>query len=203
MYIKTLKMLATLIGLLLIVYVFFKFVLYVSKPVTNISLSQSSIIKEIQTLQKIETASYTIEKIIEGGTKGNTFQNIIFGDTLLLIAHGTVVGGFDLSTVSEKDIVIKGTKLTIILPKPEILYSKLDNTQTKVYDRKLGLLTKGDKDLESQVREAAEKSIREAACGGGILEKASDNLRQQLSALFLSFGFTEVIFEIPKDFKCI
>jgi hypothetical protein len=203
MYIKTLKTLITLIILVFVVYLFLRFVVSFTKPSTNISLSQSSVIKEVQALSKIETASYTIEKIIEGGTKGNAFQNIIFGDTILLIAHGNVVAGFDLGKIKDTDVVIGGSKLTLILPKPEILYSKLDNSKTKVYDRKLGLLTKGDKDLESSVRLAAEMSIREAACLDGILEQASTNVRQQLSILFLSLGFTEVVFEIPKDITCI
>ena len=113
------------------------------------------------------------------------------------------VAGFDLGKMQESDILITGNKLKLMLPKPEVLYSKLDNSQTKVYDRKLGLLTKGDKDLESSVRLAAELSIREAACASGILEQASTNLRQQLSIVFLSLGFTEVTFEIPKDAVCM
>jgi hypothetical protein len=203
MYIKTIKTLVVLIGIVLALYLFFRVVIAVTKPESIILVNQTSVIKEVQALSKIETASYTIEKIIEGGTKGNAFQNIIFGDTILLIAHGRVVAGFDLGAITDENVRIQGSKLTLVLPKPEILYSKLDNSKTKVYDRKLGLLTKGDKDLESSVRLAAEMSIREAACLDGILEQASTNVRQQLSILFLSLGFTEVVFEIPKDITCI
>jgi Protein of unknown function (DUF4230) len=202
MYIKTLKILVGLIIVLAVITLLFRFILAVTKPETIISLNQSSVITKMQSLSKIETSSFTIEKIIEGGSKGNAFQNIIFGDTILLIAHGTVVGGFDLGKIQESDVTVTGTKLHIVLPAPEILYSRLDNSQTKVYDRKLGLLTKGDKDLESQVRFAAETSIREAACTGGVLDQASTNLRQQLSVLFLSLGFNEVTFEIPKAVVC-
>ena len=91
MYIKTLKTVVALIVAVCILYVFFQFIIAVTRPKTDISLSQSSVIQEMKMLNKIETASFTIEKIIEGGTKGNAFQNIIFGDTILLIAHGSVV----------------------------------------------------------------------------------------------------------------
>lgn len=202
MYIKTLKVLGGLIVMLTIVTLLFRFIIAVTKPEATISLNQSAVVTKIQSLSKLETSSFTIEKIIEGGVKGNAFQNIIFGDTILLIAHGTVVGGFDLANIQEKDVTVSGTKLRIVLPAPGILYSKLDNSQTKVYDRKLGLLTKGDKDLESEVRLAAENSIREAACIGGVLDQASLNLRQQLSMLFLSLGFSEVTFEIPNQTNC-
>ena len=204
MYTKTLKILLILIGIMGVLYVLFRGIIWITNPVTTprTSLTQTAVIQELQSVNKLETASFTIEKIIEGGSEGNTFRNIIFGDTILLIAHGTVVGGFDLSSISTSSVVVSGTKLKIILPAPQILYSKLDNTQTKVYDRKLGLLTKGDKDLESQVRSAAEVSIRQAACQEGVLDQASANLRQQLSKLFLSLGFTEVVFEIPKVVEC-
>ncbi|MDO8610322.1 MAG: hypothetical protein Q7R95_07265, partial [bacterium] len=55
---------------------------------TNINTSRTAVIKEMRNLQRIETASFTIEKIIDGGTSGNAFQQLLFGDKILLIAHG-------------------------------------------------------------------------------------------------------------------
>lgn len=204
MYTKILKILVILIVILGAILFLFKGIIFMISPtLPKISLNQTSVVKQIQSLNKLETSSFTIEKIIEGGKeKGNLFQDFVFGDSILLIAHGSVVGGFDLSKVSTSSVIIEGTKLKILLPAPEILYSKLDNTQTKVYDRKLGFLTKGDKDLESQVRQVAEESIRQAACQEGVLDQASINIRQQFSALFLNLGFTEVSFEIPQIVEC-
>lgn len=156
-------------------------------------MNQTAVITEIQSLAKLETASFTIEKIIEGGTQGNVFQNILYGDKILLIAHANVVAGFDLSKLKESDVKINGEKLEITLPPAEILYSRLDNEQTRVYDRKRGLLTKGDSQLESQARLAAEESIRIAACDGGILQVASENGHKQLQTMFKAAGFDEVV----------
>ncbi len=186
-----------MIVVLFVVYILFKLLIATTEPKTTLSLNQSAVIKQIQSLNKLETASFTIEKIIEGGTNGNAFQNILYGDKILLIAHGNVVAGFDLSKVSTSSVTVNGGELHIALPAPEILYSRIDNTQTKVYDRKLGLLTKGDPTLESQARLAAETSIRAAACTGGILEQASQNMRQQFGAMFTSLGYTSIVFEIP------
>ncbi|MES2985627.1 MAG: DUF4230 domain-containing protein [Patescibacteria group bacterium] len=197
MYIKTLKVLASLIVALLIIFVVFRVIVAVTPPASSISVDQTAVIKEIQALNKIETASFTIEKIIEGGSEGNAFQKILFGDKILLIAHGSVVAGFDLSKIKAEDVTAEGKKLTVKLPAPEILYSRLDNSQTKVYDRKLGLLTKGSTTLEADARLAAEQSIREAACVGGIFDQAVVNVKQQLAILFLSLGFSEVVFDIP------
>lgn len=83
------------------------------------------------------------------------------------------------------------------LPPPQILVTSLDNSQTRVYDRQRGILNSGQKDLESVARTAAEKSIRDAACKGGILQQATDNGRKQITALLYGFGFTTVTLEIP------
>ncbi|HSW87705.1 MAG TPA: DUF4230 domain-containing protein [Candidatus Saccharimonadales bacterium] len=165
---------------------------------TQINTNQTAVIKEMRNLQRLETASFTIEKVIDGGTTGNNvFTQFLFGDKILLIAHGQVIAGFDLSQISENDIKVDGKNLTITLPQPQILTTTLDNTQTRVYDRQKGLLAPEDKDLESKAREAAEKSIQEAACKGGILQQAADNARKQLTALFSSLGFSSVTIEIP------
>lgn len=166
---------------------------------TLINTDRASVIKEIRSLQRLETASFTIEKIIDGGTTGNNiFQQFLFGDKILLIAHGQVIAGFDLSQISEKDIEVEGSVLRIVLPKPQILVATLDNTQTKVYDRQKGLLNPGEKDLETNARKAAEDSIRQAACDGGILTQASDNARKQLTSLFTALGFIQISIDIPE-----
>lgn len=193
---------------LLVIFVFFA-VLFVTgllawrffgepgeKYQTN--LNTQTVIKQIQSLNRLETASYTIEKVIDVGTTGGGLKQFLVGDRILLIAHGTVIAGFDLSKVQESDINVTDKTLNLKLPAPEILVAKLDNDQTRVYDRKQGLLTKGDNDLESQARSEAEKVIKDAACKGGILNEASKNARNQLTSLFKSLGFQTVIIEIPE-----
>lgn len=164
----------------------------------KLNTDRASVIKEMRSLQRLETASFTIEKVIDGGTSGNIFQQFLFGDKILLIAHGQVIAGFDLSQISDKDIEIKDQTIRVILPKPQILVTTLDNTQTKVYDRTRGILSPGDKDLESKAREAAETSIKKAACEGGILKQSSDNARKQLSAFLSALGFTQISIDIPE-----
>lgn len=151
----------------------------------------------MRSLNRLETASFTIEKIIDAGTQGNVFQQFLFGDKILLIAHGEVIAGFDLSEISEKDVVINNSTLNLLMPRPKILITSIDNTQTRVYDRKRGLLNREEKNLESEARLAAEKSIRDAACKAGILDQAAQNARKQLTAMF-TFSFRTVVITIPQ-----
>ncbi len=164
----------------------------------TVNLSSQTVIKQMESLNRIETASFTLEKIIDVQTSGTALQRLLYGDRILLIAHGQVIAGFDLSKVKEDQIQIDGKKLKIQLPAPEILVTTLDNNQTRVYDRDQGILTKGDQNLESEARNEAERVIRDAACKGGILDEASKNAKNQMTSQFKGLGFEEVNIEIPK-----
>ena len=168
-----------------------------TKKSPQIDLSRPSVIKEIRSLGNLETASYSIEKIVEAGTDSNRIQDFLFGDKLLLIANGKVVAGIDLSQVAEKDVIVENGSLAITLTAPVILSSNLDNSQTKVYDRTQGYLNKGNKDLETEARKSAEASITKAACEAGILVEARDNAIKRITQLFEFAGFTSVSVTIP------
>ncbi len=198
MIIRKIKYFIIPLGILIIVCLLVWLLVKQNMSTTQMNTNRAAVIKQIQSLQRLETASFTIEKIINEGTTGdNVFQRLLFGDKILLIAHGKVIAGFDLSLVSDKDIQVDGKKLRVILPKPQLLTVVLDNTQTRVYDRQRGILSADGKDLETQARIAAEKSIRDAACQGNILQQAADNARKQLTASFYSLGFETVTIEIP------
>jgi hypothetical protein len=162
------------------------------KQNTAIDVSRDSVVKEIQRLGSLETAVFSIEKIVEAGQKGNTFQNLLYGDRILLVAHGKVVAGIDLYTINEQDITIRGKELFINLPAPRILSSTLDNSKTRVYDRTQGFLSQGNKDLETEARQAAEASITQAACDAGILEEAKISAIERITQLFQFAGFSPI-----------
>ncbi len=159
---------------------------------------QAAVIEQIRTLNRWETSSYTIEQIIDNGTSGNVFQRLLFGDRILLIAHGTVIGGFDLANLSNNSIEIHGKNVTVTLPAPEILSVSLDESQTRVYDRQKGILVPSNDNLESQARASAVNKIQQAACSGGILTTASDNAKKQLTTMMQALGFTTITVTIPQ-----
>lgn len=165
---------------------------------TTIDASRDAVVKEMRSLGRLETSSFSIEKIIEAKKEeGGPWRDILFGDKLLLIASGEVVAGYDLSGLSEDDIEKSGDGLRVQLPAPEIFSVRLDNEKTRVYDRDQGLLSRGDKDLESEARLAAEQSIRDAACAAGILREAQENAVKQLGAVLGALGFPDSIIQSP------
>ncbi len=191
-----------LLGVLALLGVFYIFTwvkgFFPNASAPTVDTSRTAVIQEIKRLNRLETAQYTIDKVIEAGTdkSDNTFSQILYGDRLLLIAHGQIIAGIDLSKLTDQDVQISGQTITMNLPAPEILVSTIDNAQTKVYDRKVGFLTKGNKDLEAEARQKALESITDAACEGGILQQAGDNAKKQLMILLSGLGFTSVIVNV-------
>lgn len=175
--------------------------LFVVQNFVKKRVNDAAIVNEIRALNRWETSSYSIEKIIDSGSTGNIFQKVLFGNRILLIAHGEVVGGFDLSKLSDSDVKTNGTAIAINLPAPQILSTRLDETQTRVYDRQKGVLVETDNNLETEARIKAVDAIYKAACTQGILDISTENAKKQLTSLLSSFGFTSVTVNIPQG-KC-
>lgn len=153
-----------------------------------------TVVRRVQALARLETSRYTMEKILDAERMRRYVPSWLVGEKLVFVAHGEVVAGLDLSKLTEEDVQISGDTLTLSLPEPEILYSRIDNEKSYVYDRDEGILSEADKDLESQVRATAEQQLRESALEDGILEAARTNGEKTLDALLTSMGFSEVTF---------
>ena len=161
-------------------------------PTPTIIPDPVTIIHEVQSLARLETIHYSVEKVITAETRQGPF-GFLFGDRLLLVAHGSVIAGVDLADITESNISIdENGMVTLQLPLAEVFIAALDNEQTYVYDREVGFLRRGDVELESAARLAAEEAILEAALSDGILEQAQVNAEAYLFRLLGSLGFSNV-----------
>jgi hypothetical protein len=159
---------------------------------TQFNVDQPTVVRQIQQLQRLETVSYTADKIISGEHANAYLPSFLAGDRLLLVVHGEVVGGINLAVLQPGDVEIRGQKVSIHLPPAEVLSTRIDNAKTRVYSRDTGLFSSPDPNLESEVREEAERELQQAALQDGILETAADNARSTISGMLKGFGFREV-----------
>ena len=81
------------------------------------------------------------------------------------------------------------------LTEAEVLSNTLDNEESYIYDRETGVFTRGNQNLETEARQAAEQEILNAALEDGILDQAQANAESYMLRLLLNLGFPEVIFE--------
>jgi hypothetical protein len=163
------------------------------KLTPTIRPNPATIIRNIQQLARLETIQYTVEKVVTAESGQGPF-GFLFGDKLLLVAHGTIIAGVDLGKLTEGDLWITEDALYLHLPNPEIFTATLDNEKTYVYDRDTGILTGGSYTLETEARKAAQDEILNAALEDGILAQARTNAENFLLRLFWDLGFQNVIF---------
>ncbi len=155
--------------------------------------SMSTVIEGVQTLSRLETASYHIEKVITAET-GQGPLGFLFGDRLLLIARGQVVAGVDLAQLGLNDLLITDDGTVYMrMPPAEIFITTLDNHRTYVYDRRTGVAGMNPQ-LETAARQEAERLILQAAIEDGIEQKASENARNFMRSFIFSLGFRHLIF---------
>src|SRR5579864_233652 len=157
----------------------------------SIDVSQPTVVDRIQRLQRLETVVYTMDKLVTGA-KENVLPDFLTGDRLLMMVHGEVVAGIDLSELKTNDVRVEGKQVHVHLPAPQVFMTRLDSAKTRVYSRQTGLLVPTDPNLETQVRQEAERQLQEAAMAGGILRTAQMNAISTIRSLLQGLGFERI-----------
>lgn len=191
-----LKFVRSTIVILLLIFISYMLYLIVQQNRTKLTVDADrtpTIVQELRAVQKLETTTVSVSKILEGKqeltdylpgmSRDNKVGDFLFGESVTMQIQGTVTAWFDLSQITSGAIVMVGSGVAdIILPQAEILHVSLDPS-TRVFDKELWLLNKGDKDTETQLRNTALDIIRTAALSEGILERALTNAHAALSSV--------------------
>ena len=155
--------------------------------------SSASVIHSVQALSRLETITYSIEKVITAES-GQGPLGFLFGDKLLLIAHGDIIAGIDLGKLGINDVLVQDDGTVMMrIPTVEIFVATLDNSRTHVYDRKTGVAGLNTQ-LETSARLEAERLILQSALEDGVEWKAEENARSVMRSFLLGLGFENVVF---------
>jgi len=163
-------------------------------PTPTVIPDPVTIIREVQSLARLETIQYSMDKLITAEVNQGVLGPL-FGDRLLLVAHGFVIAGVDLAQISVEDLRLEDDTLYVSLPEAEIFVATLNNERSYIYDRTTGILRKSDPDLETAARRVAEQEIYDGAVEDGILEQAQFNAEVFLERLFNTLGYQRVVFD--------
>jgi hypothetical protein len=161
----------------------------------SIDVSQPTVVDRIQRLQRLETVVYTMDKLVTGAKESSILPDFLAGDRLLMMVHGEVVAGIDFSNLKPGDVRVEGKLVHLHLPATEVFYTRLDSAKTRVYSRQTGLLVPTDPNLETQVRQEAERELLAAALADGVLQTAQKNAATTISSLLQGLGFEKVDFD--------
>jgi hypothetical protein len=154
--------------------------------------STAALLQQVQTISQLATVQYVIEKVVV--LEDVKWVAVLGESRVLLVAHGNVKAGVDLSKLGASDLTVTGKKIVLKLPPPQIFDCYLDEKKTRVVERSTGLIRSFDKDLEQTARQNAVDDIGRAARNSGILRDADERARAQLTNLFKQLGFEKVEF---------
>lgn len=169
-----------------------------------ISVSNETILKEIENLGKLELVKYNFKEITE--LKKNSKEYLKFfklgpDSKIALISVGEAVGCIDLAKMKVEDIRTENDTLFIRLPDPELCYYKLDLNKTRIYSLQTNPLI-DEKAFVKKAYQNAESEIRKAALNSGILEQTLNNSEQFLKPFLEEISQKTVVFtDHPGDMK--
>lgn len=161
----------------------------------SIDVSQPTVVDRIQRLQRLETVVYTVDKLVTGAKDNPVLPDFLTGDRLLMMVHGEVVAGIDFSNLKPEDVRMDGKEIHLHLPAGQVFSTRIDSAKTRVYSRQTGLLVPTDPNLETEVRQEAERQLQEAALTDGILRTAQQNAASTISSLLQGLGFEKIDFD--------
>jgi hypothetical protein len=162
-------------------------------PTPTIIADPVTYINEVRALARLETIQYSIEKVVTGIQPG-VLPFELSEDKILFVAHGTVIAGIDMAKLQPEDMRFENGVLRVNLPPAEIFIAALDNGKSYVYQRDTGVFAQPDANLETSVRQEAERQILNAALEDGILQQAQVNAEAYLFRFFAALGYPNTIF---------
>ncbi len=164
----------------------------IAPPPGSRTLNTATLLTQVQGLAQLVTVKYVMEKVV-------VLEDVKFyGESrVLLVAHGVVKAGVDLSKLKPEDLEAHGKKIVVRVPLASITDAYLDDQKTQVLEHSTGLLRLFDKDLQQSARVQGMDEIRRAARNSGILDDANDRAARQLTQLFRQLGFEDVEFKKP------
>lgn len=184
----------------------FRALFTIAEPPPKVDI-RSMVVQQVRGASELTTAVYSMESVVPTSRERTVGGYVIGKTTLLYIAHGEVRAGVDLGTLQTEDVQVLGNSITLRLPPPKILDSKIDVNRSKVYDYDRGFLGLGP-DVAPELQELAQREtlmkVVETACTDGVLQSANDRAKAVVSQLLTTAGYTQftVATQIPNPDTC-
>lgn len=176
----------TIIGILALAIIALGAVFYLQSS-GKLTSSHLISVEKIEKMGKLELVKFKIKDVLQ-----ETKERPLFLPTAkaLLVISAEVVAGIDMEKITKDDIVVSGNKVTITLPKPELLSVKINHQESKVYDVKWGGFS--EVQLIDEAYKNAEKKITDDAVTMGYEEMCKQNARVLLAPMFSEMSGKEV-----------
>ncbi|MEO8622120.1 MAG: DUF4230 domain-containing protein [bacterium] len=144
------------------------------------------VLTRIQNVAKLVSTELTLRDVV-------TFEQSRFGlqRKALLVVTGKVLAGIDLKKEVTVHIDDSAKRITIELPRAEILAIEVLNTRT--YDETSALFYRFQPEDRDRIQAQTRAQLREAGEQSGLLPQADRSARQLLESLFAQDGYSVVV----------
>jgi hypothetical protein len=144
-------------------------------------------VDKIEKMGKLELVKVNIKDVLEQTSERPFF---LPNAKAVLIIAGEVFAGIDFEKVKKEDIVDSGNDITVTLPKPEILMSKVNHEKSKIYNVEWGGFSTAN--LVDEAYKNAELAIIEEAAKTGYEETCRNNAKALLTPIFRELSGKEI-----------
>lgn len=159
----------------------------------DVYISHEMVVHEIVQLGRLEVVKYNTRDIIEYKKVRQWLPN----SKAALIVVGEVIGCIDLTKLDEKDIVVTGDSVSILLPDPEICSFKVDHEKSKVHNVENGWWETTE--IIDEAYRHAEKQLRNQAQQMGLKKDSRANAEKLLRPLLGALGFKAINIDFKED----
>ena len=142
-----------------------------------------NVVEEIHKIGEFTTATYYQENVVYKTKKK---------DELVLIIKGKVRVGFDLSSLSNEDIVVYSETIKLRLPQVKIFDVITNPSGYETYEESGKWTFEEVTEFKKEARDIIEKNALES----GILQLAETTAIEKLANMLQTLGFKEVIIEL-------
>lgn len=140
---------------------------------THTEVTEDVMVQKITSMGKLELVKYSMKDVIEK----KEVHSILPDERVLFLAVGEVTACIDLTKIKKEDITrsFNHDTVTVMMPKAEICYVKLDHQRSRVYDITGAIFPGNAKDMVEDTYKLAEKRLLDNAKEMDITTKAQDN----------------------------
>lgn len=165
-------------------------------PTPTIIPDPITYINQIQALSRLETIQYSVEQVVTVEQRQGPLA-FLFGQTMILQVHGTIIAGIDMSKIQPADLQMQNGVLTVKLPAAEIFVTTVDEDKSKIFNVQTGLFAQPDPGMVLPGLTGAKEKIQQAALDDGILELAQQNAVTYLTRFFAALGYPNAVLLSP------
>lgn len=212
---KVFKLIITIVVVLVVLVAGYWAILqtgWLGKTEKQLTIDQTAnVVTEIKKISEFTSACFYEEIVLKDAKASETAKgkavNAVAGlfqkdkskavskDELIIVANGKVRAGFNLSKLTDEDVVINDSVLTVNLPKAEIFDVIVNPSDFDIYIEE----GKWSHEQVVVVENKAKAKIEADAKKEDILKKATESGVKKLTELFRSFGYKDVVVHIKEN----